>query len=318
MHTDATIQHAAKLLEDGAVVAFPTETVYGLGADATNPRAVEKIFEIKQRPADHPLIVHIRGAEDLSRWSSNVSQTAYELAQHFWPGPLTLILSGSLAHACITGGQSSIGLRAPRHPVAQSLIDALGKGIAAPSANRFGKISPTRAEHVFDELGTSVDLILEGGDCEVGLESTILSLVSDRPCILRPGAVSKTEIEEFLKAPVDAITRPEGIRASGLLDSHYAPNIPLRLMSFEALSEFKPQERQRIAVMRHSQTQLYWPSMEMSMPLNAVDYGKKLYAALRQLDRGPFDLLIAETPPLGESWTAILDRLTRASHDSMS
>lgn len=315
---DAIIHQAAKQLEKGEVVAFPTETVYGLGADATNPHAIENIFRIKQRPPDHPLIVHIQGPEDLPIWSSKVCNAAYALAERFWPGPLTLILPESRAHPSITGGQTSVGLRTPRHPVALKLLKSFGRGIAAPSANRFGRISPTRADHVRAEFGNVIDLILEGGDCEVGLESTILSLVSDRPTILRPGTLTRQELEDFLKTPIESATPTQGLRASGLLESHYAPSTPLRLVSRDELLHLKPKNPQKTVVMRLGRPSQPSPMFEVPMPENSRDYGKALYATLRQLDQRRFEQMLVETPPAEEEWIAVLDRLTRASHESMN
>jgi L-threonylcarbamoyladenylate synthase len=194
-----SIQQAAQLLRKGRLVAVPTETVYGLGADATNPEAIKKIFAAKGRPADHPLIVHIPDASYLNAWAVDIPDSALILAERFWPGPLTLVLKKQPDVPLeVTGGQETIALRVPNHPVALNLLKVFGGGIAAPSANRFCRISPTQASHVAEELGDKVDLILDGGACQVGLESTIVDLSSGNPKLLRPGQIGKAEIEELL------------------------------------------------------------------------------------------------------------------------
>ena len=199
----AIIEQAAELLRRGELVAFPTETVYGLGADAGNPDAVRRIFAAKGRPADHPVIVHLATAGWLERWAAPVTPEAYRLAQHFWPGPLTIILPRApTVLDLVTGGQPTVGLRVPDHPVAQALLEAFGDGIAAPSANRFGRISPTRAEHVRAELGASIALVLDGGATRVGLESTIVDLSGAEPVLLRPGFVGVAELEAVLQRAI--------------------------------------------------------------------------------------------------------------------
>ena len=312
------IDRAVRELKSGGVIAFPTETVYGLGADASNPAAIGKIFTIKGRPADHPLIVHIRDATQLSQWCDEVPDAAYRLAETFWPGPLTLILPHSKAPLAVTGGQRSIGLRAPRHPVAQNLLEAFGGGIAAPSANRFGRISPTQAAHVREELGDRVDIILEGGDCEVGLESTILSLATESPCLLRPGAITRSDLESVLGQRILGRERAEGIRASGLLESHYAPRTRLRLSTPATLEAMIGGNPQRTALITLKGAPSYEVAQQVSLSEDPAEYGNRLYATLRSLDSGRFDLIVAETPPTGEAWAAVHDRLCRASHDSSS
>lgn len=313
------LERAVTLLRAGGTVAFPTETVYGLGADARNPAAVERIFTIKGRPNDHPLIVHIQGEDELSEWSSDVPEAARLLAQQFWPGPLTLILPGSLADPRITGGQKSVGLRAPRHPIAQALLRAFKGGLAAPSANRFGRISPTRAQDVRSELGSAVDLVLEGGACAVGLESTILSLAGPRPEILRVGSITRSALEGVLGESIKVITRTQNIRASGLLESHYAPITPLRLMDRCDIESLKAGTSDQWAILSIGEPALSLEApgiRQILMPEDPATYGHRLYATLRALDQGDFTLLIAERPPSLEPWAAALDRLTRASHSS--
>ncbi|MBU2822829.1 threonylcarbamoyl-AMP synthase, partial [Acidithiobacillus ferrooxidans] len=226
----AAMQRAAEILRSGGLVVFPTETVYGLGADAENPAAVARIFAAKGRPADHPLIVHMARRDHLSQWSRDIPPAAFVLARRYWPGPLTLILH----RACrvpdrVTGGQDTVGLRVPDHPLALMLLEAFSGGIAAPSANRFGQVSPTTVAHVREELGDAMDFILDGGPCRVGIESTILDLSGHQPRLLRPGAITLAEIEAVLEQPVI----PQGndaLRAPGMLRSHYAPRTPLYLV----------------------------------------------------------------------------------------
>ena len=260
----AEIEHAAHLLREGELVALPTETVYGLGADARNPAALAKIFAAKGRPADHPLIVHLADATQLAQWAVDISPAAHALADAFWPGPLTLILKRHPAVPDpVTGGQDSVGLRVPAHPVALALLRAFGGGIAAPSANPFGRLSPTTAEHVRNAFGDAVT-VLDGGPCTVGIESTIVDLTAPTPRILRPGAISAEDVQRVLRAalpatlsnslpnittPITAATtahatpaaahadQPSVPRVSGSLAAHYAPRTPLRLCAPEAQAD---------------------------------------------------------------------------------
>ncbi|MEN8260296.1 MAG: L-threonylcarbamoyladenylate synthase, partial [Pseudomonadota bacterium] len=230
------ITTATRLLRAGYVVAFPTETVYGLGANAANPRAVRRIFEIKGRPPDHPLIVHLPDADRLDFWAGEIPDAAWRLTERFWPGPLTIILKRRFTPLEVTGGQDTVALRVPDHPVAQALLHAFGGALVAPSANRFGRVSPTTAEHVREELGVTVDMIVDGGPCRVGLESTILSLVGDTPMVLRPGAVSHTELENALDGPIlQRASSNAEIRAPGMLASHYAPATQFEVWPAETL-----------------------------------------------------------------------------------
>ncbi|MBS0425089.1 MAG: threonylcarbamoyl-AMP synthase [Proteobacteria bacterium] len=317
---------AAQILHAGGTVAFPTETVYGLGADVSNPSAIHKIYRIKHRPADHPLIVHISAISDLHHWARAIPESAWKLAQHFWPGPLTLILSRS-PHIpdCVTGGQDTVGLRMPAHPIALALLRALGpeKALAAPSANRFGRISPTAAAHVQQELGTEVDMILDGGTCQVGLESTILSFHDEIPQILRPGGITPAAIEAVLHSPVLlAHNRPQTIRASGTLPAHYAPATPLRIYPAAELwqhASILAEQDLRILVITWSASGQSQPVLSKSieqfvMPSDPIAYGQQLYARLRQFDQAAFDYLLIEVPPDHPNWLAITDRLQRASY----
>lgn len=317
------IKAAARLLRAGGVVAFPTETVYGLGADAANPEAVRKIFEIKGRPADHPLIVHIASALFLDQWAQEIPEAARRLAERFWPGPLTLILPRS-AHVpgVVTGGQDSVGLRVPDHPVALALLHALGPehGLAAPSANRFGRISPTTAEHVRAELGGTLDMVLDGGPCRVGLESTIVSFVGGTPLLLRPGGISVAAIEavlgERIETPGSAQT---AIRVSGSLPSHYAPVTPLEVLSAASLkrrSRELVKREQRVAVLGLGLASACQDSphlLRFQMPAEAAAYAHRLYATLRRLDGARFNFILAEAPPVDVDWQAVNDRLRRAA-----
>lgn len=321
----AQIDAAAAILRKGGVVAIPTETVYGLAADASNPAAVKRIFDIKGRPADHPLIVHIADESQLAYWAREVPKSAKLLARQFWPGPLTLILPRS-QHVSdnITGGQDTVGLRVPDHPVALALLRALGNhgALAAPSANRYGRISPTTAAHVRDELGDSVAMILDGGPCQVGLESTIVSCIGDSVTILRPGGIPLPAIEEVLQRKVDvADSAAAKIRVSGSLLSHYAPLTPLELLPRDRLWQRACElesEGLRVATLEWSAPDTVHSEhpgiVRTSMPANPVAYGHELYATLRQLDNAQFDRLLAEETPLTANWLAVSDRLQRASY----
>ena len=313
------IQRAVATLKAGGLVAFPTETVYGLGADASNPHAVLRIFAAKGRPADHPLIVHLTSVEALPRWARQVAPPAYTLAERFWPGPLTLILKRAAGVIDeVTGGQDTVGLRVPSHPMAQALLQAFGGGIAAPSANRFGRISPTTAQHVRDELGVRVDLILDGGPCDVGIESTIVDLSSGAPVLLRPGRISPEEIETLLGMAV----RRGGAgapRASGTLAAHYAPRLPLLLVSAEDFDEVvSEQGRLRsVAVLAHHPKPAPAPVTHWQLaPTDPLAYAHDLYAALRTLDESGCDLILVEAPPETAAWAAVRDRLQRAAAGS--
>lgn len=306
--SDLNIHDAAAILETGNVVAFPTETVYGLGADATNEVAVQKLFALKGRPATHPVIVHLGSVDLLNEWAVDIPETAYALADRFWPGPLTLILrrrEGVLN--TVTGAQETVGLRVPRHPVALGLLRAFGNGVAAPSANRFGHVSPTTAAHVRAEFGDAVP-VLDGGPCGVGLESTILDLSGQGPRLLRPGAVTKNDLEDVLGVPVG--TRDSGSpRASGTLERHYAPGTET-LLVFNAV----PISTERDAVLaRRSKPEGAEAERWLTLPDDPAAYGQRLYAALRDLDALGCEHLYIETVPDTTIWAAVRDRLGRAA-----
>ena len=324
------IDAAARLLEDGQLVAFPTETVYGLGADAENPDAIAKIYAAKGRPSNHPVIVHLAPDADVGYWASALPSQAAALIDRFWPGPLTLILPRA-AHipAAVAGGQASIGVRCPAHPVAQALLKAFKQGcggIAAPSANKFGHVSPTTAQHVRDEFdGThAIAAILDGGQSEVGIESTILDLSrfdSHGPVLLRPGRITAFDLAEVLGVlPASPSAHdPRTPRVSGTLDAHYAPQTPLVMIVGDALENCLQQLQQsqrRVAL-------LYWSDCESSslvqslqIPADANGYAHFLYASLRTLDTVAADVIIVEQPPQTAEWQAINDRLRRAAFDS--
>lgn len=310
---------AVSVLAAGGLVAMPTETVYGLAGDAMNPDAVRKIFELKGRPADHPLIVHVTPEARLEDWAVDVPEAAHRLREAFWPGPLTMILGKSeRVPAIVTGGQDSVGLRCPSHPVAQRLLREfarVGSGaIAAPSANKFGHVSPTTAGHVRDEFGESL-LVIDGGACEVGLESTIVDLSRGEPVLLRPGAITRDDIARVLgRLPRDR--DPEAPRASGTLASHYAPRTPTELVESIALARRLREaaaEGRRVAVLaRRRQNDL--PAYAWrEAPKDATGYGHDLYALLRALDRYAADAIFVESPPAAADWEAVRDRLARAA-----
>lgn len=315
------IDEALSLLRAGKLVAIPTETVYGLAADAGNPQAVASIFAAKGRPSDHPVIVHIAGAAQIDDWARDVPETARKLAAAFWPGPLTLILKRQPHVAdAVTGGQDTVGLRAPSHPLTHELLSRFGGGLAAPSANKFGHVSPTTAEHVRKEFGDAVPLVLDGGACAVGVESTIVSLVGKTPMLLRPGGVPREAIEAVLGEKLEHHQKPQtaNIRVSGLLDSHYAPRTKLvtgshALLSEEALRLHKNGERVAFIALGNA-AKCSSATHYVSMPGDPAEYARALYSTLRNLDTGEFDTLLLELPPSTAEWLAVNDRLMRAAH----
>ena len=320
---DADYRHAVELLRGGELVAFPTETVYGLGADAANPEAVARIFAAKGRPADHPLIVHLSGHDAVEHWAEQVPGVAWELMETFWPGPLTLILKKRpWVPANVSGGQDTIGLRVPGHPVALELLRRFAAvagehaGIAAPSANRFGRISPTSADHVREELGDRVPLILDGGPCKVGIESTIVDCSRETPVVLRPGHISPAHLAAVLGRLPAIETAPGAPRVSGSLAAHYAPQTPLRLVAGPRLLDFLNAHRHRggrCAAICHSQPpQAGMPHAWRMMAADPVGYAHDLYAALRDMDHAGVDLIVVEALPGDPAWAAVADRLRRA------
>ena len=307
------IANAVAALVRGEVIGLPTETVYGLAADASNAAAVQRIFALKGRPADHPVIVHIADASELPRWARDVPEAARTLAAAFWPGPLTLILPRqSSVHDAVTGGQDTVGLRCPAHPLALRVLRDFDGGLAAPSANRFGHVSPTSAAHVRAEFGDAVPLVLDGGDCEVGIESTIVAFTGARPRILRPGLITRTALEATV-GPVDVEVDSDSPRASGTLEAHYAPRTPMLLLAREALEAELGQQAalgKRVRVLALGA--LPANAEGLALPARAACYAHALYAAMRALDDGG-QLLLVERPPGGEDWLAVHDRLRRAA-----
>jgi L-threonylcarbamoyladenylate synthase len=305
------VRRAAQILRAGGLVAFPTETVYGLGADAANQEAIRKLYAVKRRPADHPVIVHFADAEKALAWAREVPAAARELAARFWPGPLTLILKRSAAAKdFITGGQDSVGLRVPSHPVAQALLQEFAGAIAAPSANRFGLVSPTTAAHVREDLGSEVDLVLDGGASEVGIESTILDLSGPKPVLLRPGHISPVQLKEVLGAEIldKAVASP---RHPGGMERHYSPRTPAQLVFSYELDKAIAHARGQVAVLAFSRPDErvdYW----LRMPRDPKAYAQRLYAALRELDTADCERIVIEAPPDSPEWSAVLDRLKRA------
>ncbi len=316
------IRQAVALLQKGRLVAFPTETVYGLGADASNPAAVQRIFAAKGRPADHPLIVHIPNVASLADWAAFIPEGALKLAAQFWPGPLAMILNKhSSVPLEVTGGQQTVALRVPNHPVALHLLQAFGGGIAAPSANRFCRISPTQALHVAEELGDAVDMILDGGPCAVGVESTIVDLSGEHPRLLRPGHISRAQIEAVLDTelllPVASTTPQVELRAPGMMDVHYAPITPAFRCRPENLATIVQElmaKGQKIGLLT---CQIALPGNQslpiIKLPNQADAYAQGLYAALRQLDGAHLDKILVEQPPETEVWRAVNDRLHKAA-----
>ena len=304
------VRRAAELLRAGGLVAFPTETVYGLGADASSAAAVARLYAAKGRPADHPVIVHFSSPENAFEWGREIPEAARKLAARFWPGPLTLILKRSAkAKDFVTGGQDSVGLRVPSHPVAQALLREFNGGIAAPSANLFGSISATTAAHVREEL--NIDIVLDGGPSEVGIESTIVDLSGANVVLLRPGGISKVQIEDLLKLKV-LEKEANSPRHSGGLERHYAPRTPTLLVAPHALDAEISRRKPGVAVLAFSR-----PDERVDcwirMPKDPRAYAQKLYAALRELDAAGCGTILIESPPGTTEWTAVRDRLSRAA-----
>ena len=311
------IDRAVDALRDGDVVAFPTETVYGLGADAQNPDAVRKVFELKGRPATHPLIVHLDHPRMLERWALSVPPAAEALAARFWPGPLTLVLRRAPAvDLAITGGQDTVAVRVPSHPVAQQLLRAFGSGLAAPSANRYGRVSPTRAEHVREEFGDAVPVVLDGGDCKIGLESTIVSCVDAVPRVLRPGSITLTQLRQVVPDIVEG-TAGAAPRVPGSDAKHYAPSMPLSIVPGGQLEEVVAQltaDHEKVAVLAMRPPRLANKFMTWINAGRRADvYARELYVNLRTLDKSGAREILAEEVPAGEQWDAVRDRLRRAA-----
>ena len=342
------VEQAVRRLQQGGLVAIPTETVYGLAADASNEQAVRSIFSAKGRPADHPLIVHLAApaiveASGVNRsdawfkliapWVRDLPEDAMRLVEAFWPGPLTLVLKKDKhVLSAVTGGQDTIALRSPDHPVAQALLQAFGGGLAAPSANRFGKVSPTRAADVSAEFSDQADLlILDGGDCAVGIESTIVDMSSGAPVLLRPGAITPEQIAQqtgvhVLQAGARADSDQITPRVSGSLKAHYAPNTPLRLYAAGAalvcISQY-PDTKSHIALVVWESEQIQDHQIsgashiqQVAIPEQSDLFASRLYRLLRDLDDHSWDLIVMPEPPIGQEWDGVRDRLQRACFGS--
>ena len=312
---ESSIEAAVELLRAGELVAFPTETVYGLGADASSPRAVRRLFAAKGRPSDHPVIVHLASADAVTAWAREFPEAARKLAARFWPGPLTLVLPRAPGVPDeVTGGQDSVALRVPAHPVARALLLRFGGGIAAPSANRYGRVSPTRAEHVREELGDRVALVLDGGDCEVGLESTIVSFAGGRGVMLRPEHIGRRDLESVIGPLSDA--RADAPRVPGSRRSHYAPATPVELVDGAFLERrcAELSARGTVAVLARRGPVAGMPGVLWRQAgTGPAAYGHDLYAALRALDRAGVARILIERVPATEAWDAVRDRLARAA-----
>jgi L-threonylcarbamoyladenylate synthase len=298
----AVVERAVGVLRRGGVVAIPTETVYGLAADVANADAVARVYAIKGRPADHPLIVHAHDVDALQGYVAEITPPLRTLAARFWPGPLTAILArGPRTPRFVTGGQDTVAVRVPEHPLARAILAAFGGALAAPSANRFGRVSPTTAEHVRADLGDDVDLVVDGGPARVGVESTIVDLTGTVPAVLRAGAITPSQLGDALGTPV--VTRVGGeVRAPGTLPAHYAPRARIVLVDADARQETARRiaaSGERVAV--------------LALPDDAAAAARSLYAALRGLDADGYETIVATLPPDIEAYAAVRDRLSRAA-----
>jgi L-threonylcarbamoyladenylate synthase len=302
------IVEASDILRRGGLVAIPTETVYGLAADARNLEAVRKVFEVKQRPTNHPVIVHLAEARWAKHWAEQIPEIFWTLATKFWPGPLTMVVRRHPSVPdLITGGQTSVALRVPAHPLSLELLNKLGRSLVAPSANRFGRISPTSAEHVSTDLGADVGYVLDGGVCEVGLESTILDLTCSPARILRPGLLGREALARFI--PLG--DGPSEVRAPGTLAQHYAPTCPAYRIDAAALGQdLGP----KLALLSLSACELgFAPFRHLNLPQDPTEYGQALYASLRQLEQASPRAIIVQNVPETAEWEAVSDRIRRAT-----
>ncbi len=293
------IDRALEVLRNGGLVAIPTETVYGLAADASNPHAVARIFEVKGRPADHPLIVHVATPEQLADWARTIPTSAARLAATCWPGPLTLLVpKADHVLSAVTGNRNTVGVRVPAHAMTTELLARFGGGLAAPSANRFGRVSPTTAEHVRADLGELVDYVLDGGACPVGVESTIVDCTVEPPQILRPGGISPDEISELLGAALADVDGPS--RSPGMLAAHYSPSARVLLADSRTAAELLAAEHSGSWILDHS--------------ADLATYARSLYADLRAADARGVQVVVAVLPVASGLGYAIRDRLTKAAH----
>jgi L-threonylcarbamoyladenylate synthase len=314
----ADITEAASRLRAGGVVAFPTETVYGLGADATNARAVQRVYAVKGRPPDHPIIVHLASAAELDTYAVDVTDAARVLARACWPGPLTLVVklrAGTVASE-VTGGRETVALRVPAHPVALALLEAVGRGVAAPSANRFGRVSPTTAAHVRADLGEAVDFVLDGGPTAIGVESTIVDCSRPRPAILRLGGVAAVTVDALVGEPVDELIRGE-VAAPGTLERHYSPAARVVVVEADevvARATALVERGTHVGILAISPPNGLPEVVEvLGSPGDADEYARVLYARLREADERRLDVVLVVAPPPAGIGAAVTDRLTRAA-----
>ncbi|HEY9682088.1 MAG TPA: L-threonylcarbamoyladenylate synthase [Oculatellaceae cyanobacterium] len=339
---DALIEKAASFLKEGLLVSFPTETVYGLGADASNETAIRRLYQAKGRPSTHPVIVHVHSLDAVRNWAVDIPPEFFKLAESFWPGPLTMVLkrANSVLNA-VTGGQDTVALRIPKHPIALALLEAFGGGLVAPSANKFGRLSPTLAQHVIDEFKDEVAMVLDGGPCNVGIESTIINLSGGRPRILRPGMISVDMLSSVIgdvEAPANSVTHATNaknalaqvvatdtasdtgsdIRVPGALASHYAPETPLHVVPshdfYSFLEECAKNNRRVLVVSFKPQHSGFEPSSWITLAQEPEEFARQIYGALRLLDKRNGDLIVVESPPDKDTgWSGIHDRLSRAA-----
>lgn len=303
------IELAKQILASGELVAIPTETVYGLAADASNPEAVKKIFAAKGRPANHPLIVHIGSVEQLSDWARDIPEQAYTIAKAFWPGPVTLLLNKApQATPVVTGGLDTIGIRMPAHDVFSTLLKTSGMAVAAPSANPYKKLSPTSAEHVINSLGGKISAVLDGGDCTHGLESTIIDLTAKPYRILRTGPITAAQLSAVLGEEVLS-PKAHSVAVPGNVTSHYQPNTKVRLVTLEDISNATGDN---IACLHYSSIDRDLAFKSKLMPTDVAQYSHDLYRALDEADKWGCDEIWVEKPPVSEEWFAVHDRLNRA------
>jgi L-threonylcarbamoyladenylate synthase len=320
MIDDALIAQAVAVLKAGGLVGMPTETVYGLAADASNAAAIGRIYAAKGRPSDHPVIVHLAHVEQIRDWAIDIPDEAWTMAKKFWSGPMTLILKRA-PHVldAVTGGQDTVGLRIPSHPVAHALLAAFGGGVAAPSANKFGRVSPTTAQHVKDEFGATVDLVLDGGASEVGIESTIIDCSGPVLRVLRPGAITTDMIDALLGKGdgVEIRHKTAAPRVSGSLDAHYAPRTQLVVVQAAELADtFLAHADKRLAVLSRVKPSAAFAGHWALAASEPAIYARELYSHLRDLDVVGADLILLEAPPRGPEWDGVNDRLRRAAFGS--
>lgn len=307
------VARAAALLQQGELVAVPTETVYGLAANAANPTAVAKIFAAKGRPADHPLIVHIANLSMLEQYAVDIPPQAYQLAAAFWPGPLTLLLrKATTVSPVVTGGLDSIGIRMPAHPALLALLKTAGLAVAAPSANPYKKLSPTRASQVLHGLDGKIAAVLDGGPCQHGLESTIVDLTSDEVQVLRSGPISAEQLQQVLGVSVRT-PQQHDVKVSGNVGAHYQPNTPVYLLAPDALNARLASRSGAVAVLHYTTMPFVGATYQQQLPATAAAYGHQLYHQLFLADQQSVTEILVEMPPQTAGWEAVQDRLRRAA-----